>query len=65
MVALEAERLRTTRRHAGGNWSLTKPHRAPLNDLDVASIVARRIERWPLPLALTVSLTLTLALTLT
>lgn len=45
VVKHELERLRTTRRHADGNWSLTKPHRAPLNDLDVASIVARRIER--------------------
>ena len=45
VLSHELERLRTTRRHAEGNWSMTKPHRAPLNDLDVASIVARRIER--------------------
>lgn len=45
VVAHEEARLQTARRHAAGGWSLTKPNRGPLSDLDVASIVVRRIER--------------------
>jgi len=46
VVAHEHMRLKTVRRHAAGHWSLTKPRRAPLSDADVASIIARRIERF-------------------
>ena len=41
----EENRLNTARRHAQGYRSLTKPYRAPLTDLDVMSIIARRRER--------------------
>ena len=43
VVAHEEARLQTARRHAAGGWSLTKPNRGPLSDLDVASIVVRRL----------------------
>ena len=43
VVAHEEARLQTVRRHAAGHWSLTKPKRAPLTDLDVVSIIVRRM----------------------
>ena len=43
VVAHEEARLQTVRRHAAGYWSLTKPKRAPLTDLDVVSIIVRRM----------------------
>lgn len=45
VLAHEEARLQTVRGHAAGRWSLTKPKRAPLTDLDVVSIIVRRIER--------------------
>lgn len=45
VIVHEDNRLATSRRHAAGAWSLTKPARAPLTDLDVATIIARRRER--------------------
>jgi len=45
LVVLEDARLQTVRRHAAGYWSLTQPSRAPLTDLDVATIIERRLER--------------------
>ena len=45
VIAHEEERLRIVKRHAAGHWSLTQPVRAPLTAVDVASIIARRLER--------------------
>ena len=45
VIEHEEGRLNTARRHAMGYRSLTKPYRAPLTDLDVMSIIARRRER--------------------
>ena len=45
VIQQEEARLRTVLRHAHGGWSLTKPARAPLTDLDVVTIISRRVER--------------------
>lgn len=45
VIAFEETRLGTARHHARGGWSLVKPIRAPLTDLDVVTIIARRLER--------------------
>ncbi len=45
VIAHEELRLATVRRHAAGHWSLTRPNRAPLTDLDVSVIIKRRLER--------------------
>jgi hypothetical protein len=45
IVTAEKRRLHTVRGHADGKWSLTKPVRAPLTDLDVVTIILRRLER--------------------
>ena len=45
VIAAEEERLRIVKRHAAGHWSLTQPARAPLTPMDVAAIIARRLQR--------------------
>ena len=45
VIGDEDMRRQTVLRHAAGKWSLTKPVRAPLTDLDVVAIITRRLER--------------------
>lgn len=45
VIVDEDMRRQTVLRHAAGKWSLTKPVRAPLTDLDVVAIITRRLER--------------------